>query len=42
MKAVLAALPNEPIPPRRAKSAHVLYDVPAYSEQSAKPAPGPA
>ena len=41
MKAVLAALPNEPIPPGRAKSARVLYDVPAYAEQSAKPAPGP-
>lgn len=41
MKAVLAALPDEPIPPGRAKSARALYDVPPYAEQSAKPAPGP-
>ncbi|MEI9887697.1 MAG: SDR family NAD(P)-dependent oxidoreductase [Rhizomicrobium sp.] len=39
MKAVLAALPDEPIPPARAKSARFLYDVPIYDEQSAKPAP---
>ena len=39
MKAVLAALPDEPIPAARAKSARVLYDVPIYDEQSAKPAP---
>ncbi|HEY0106786.1 MAG TPA: SDR family NAD(P)-dependent oxidoreductase [Rhizomicrobium sp.] len=39
MKAVLAALPDEPIPPGRAKSARALYDVPIYDEQSAKPAP---
>ena len=42
MKAVLAALPDEPVPPARAKSARVLYDVPPYAEQSAKPPPGPA
>ncbi len=42
MKAVLAALPDEPIPPGRAKSAHVLYDVPIYHEQSTKPPPGAA
>lgn len=41
MKALLAALPDEKIPPGRAKSARVLYEVPAYAEQSAKPAPGP-
>ena len=40
MKAQLAALPDETIPPGRAKSARVLYDVPVYVEQSAKPAPG--
>jgi NAD(P)-dependent dehydrogenase (short-subunit alcohol dehydrogenase family) len=39
MKAVLAALPDEPIAPARAKSARGLYDVPIYDEQSAKPAP---
>jgi NAD(P)-dependent dehydrogenase (short-subunit alcohol dehydrogenase family) len=39
MKALLAALPDEPVPPGREKSAHVLYDVPVYREQSAKPAP---
>jgi len=42
MKALLAALPDEPIPPARAKSARMLYDVPPYAEQSAKPAPGPS
>jgi len=42
MKAVLAALPDEPVPPARAKSARMLYDVPPYAEQSAKSAPGPA
>jgi len=42
MKAVLAALPDEPVPPARAKSARVLYDVPPYAEQSAKPAPSTA
>jgi len=41
MKAVLAALPDEAVPPVRAKSARVLYDVPVYAEQSAKPAPKP-
>ena len=41
MKAVLAALPDEPVTPARAKSARVLYDVPPYAEQSAKPAPKP-
>jgi NAD(P)-dependent dehydrogenase (short-subunit alcohol dehydrogenase family) len=39
MKALLAALPDEKVPPGRAKSSHVLYDVPIYAEQSAKPAP---
>src|SRR5262249_45951937 len=39
MKALLAAMPDEPTPPARAKSARVLYDVPVYAEQSAKPAP---
>lgn len=39
MKALLAAVPDEPIPAVRAKSARVLYDVPVYAEQSAKPAP---
>jgi len=39
MKALLAALPAEPVPATRAKSARVLYDVPIYQEQSAKPAP---
>ncbi|MEJ0024866.1 MAG: SDR family NAD(P)-dependent oxidoreductase [Rhizomicrobium sp.] len=39
MKALLAALPDEPVPAGRAKSSHVLYDVPIYAEQSAKPAP---
>ena len=39
MRAVLAALPDEPIPPGRTKSARFLYDVPIYDEQSAKPAP---
>lgn len=33
-KAVLAALPDEPIPPGRAKSARALYDMPIYHEQS--------
>ena len=42
MKAVLAALPDEPVPPARAKSARTLYDVPPYAEQSAKPAPSTA
>lgn len=41
MKALLAALPDEPVPPARAKASHVLYDVPIYAEQSAKPAPKP-
>jgi NAD(P)-dependent dehydrogenase (short-subunit alcohol dehydrogenase family) len=41
MKAMLAALPDEAVPPARAKSARVLYDVPVYAEQSAKPAPKP-
>ncbi len=39
MKALLAALPDEPVPAGRVKSSHVLYDVPIYAEQSAKPAP---
>jgi NADP-dependent 3-hydroxy acid dehydrogenase YdfG len=39
MKALLAALPDEPVPAVRAKSARVLYDVPIYAEQGAKPAP---
>jgi NAD(P)-dependent dehydrogenase (short-subunit alcohol dehydrogenase family) len=39
MKALLAALPDEPVPPTRAKSSAVLYDVPVYAEQSASPAP---
>ncbi len=39
MKALLAALPDEPVPAGRAKSSHVLYDVPIYAEQSAKSAP---
>lgn len=39
MKALLACVPDEPIPAGRAKSSNVLYDVPAYAEQSAKPAP---
>ncbi|HUJ47639.1 MAG TPA: SDR family NAD(P)-dependent oxidoreductase [Rhizomicrobium sp.] len=39
MKALLAAIPDEPIPAIREKSARVLYDVPVYAEQSAKPAP---
>lgn len=39
MRALLAALPAEPVPPARARSARVLYDVPIYQEQSAKPAP---
>jgi NAD(P)-dependent dehydrogenase (short-subunit alcohol dehydrogenase family) len=41
MKALLASLPDEPVPRARAKSAAVLYDVPAYHEQAAKPAPKP-
>jgi len=39
MQALLAALPDEPVPAGRAKSSHVLYDVPIYAEQSAKTAP---
>ena len=39
MKALLASLPDEPVPPARAKSSSVLYDVPVYAEQSVKPAP---
>jgi NAD(P)-dependent dehydrogenase (short-subunit alcohol dehydrogenase family) len=39
MKALLAALPDEPVPSARAKSSAILYDVPIYAEQSAKPAP---
>ncbi len=42
MKALLASLPDEAVPPARAKSSSVLYDVPIYAEQAAKPAPGPA
>jgi NAD(P)-dependent dehydrogenase (short-subunit alcohol dehydrogenase family) len=38
-QALLASLPDEGVPPARAKSAAVLYDVPPYAEQSAKPAP---
>lgn len=37
--AILAAFPDEDVPPARAKSARVLYDMPIYAEQSAKPAP---
>ena len=39
MKALLASLPDEKVPERRAKSSAVLYDVPIYAEQAAKPAP---
>lgn len=39
MEALLASLPDEAVPPARAKSAAVLYDVPPYAEQSAKPPP---
>ena len=39
MQALLASLPDEAVPPARAKSAAVLYAVPPYAEQSAKPAP---
>jgi NADP-dependent 3-hydroxy acid dehydrogenase YdfG len=39
MNALMAALPDEPVPPARAKSARVLYDVPIYAEQSARPPP---
>jgi NAD(P)-dependent dehydrogenase (short-subunit alcohol dehydrogenase family) len=39
MKALLASLPDEPVPPIRAKTSAVLYDVPIYAEQAAKPAP---
>src|SRR5262249_16225339 len=39
MKALLAAIRDEPVPAAREKSAKVLYDVPVYAEQSAKSAP---
>jgi NAD(P)-dependent dehydrogenase (short-subunit alcohol dehydrogenase family) len=39
MRALVAALPAEPAPVARARSARVLYDVPIYQEQSAKTAP---
>ena len=42
MEALLASLPDEPVPPVRAKSSATLYDVPIYAEQAKKPAPGPA
>lgn len=42
LKALLASLPNEPVPPARAKSSATLYDVPIYAEQAKKTAPGPA
>ena len=42
LKALLASLPDEPVPPVRAKSSATLYDVPIYAEQAKKPAPGPA
>ncbi|MFZ1989330.1 MAG: SDR family NAD(P)-dependent oxidoreductase [Alphaproteobacteria bacterium] len=38
-KALLAALPDEPIPPARAKGAANLYSDAVYREQIAKPAP---
>jgi len=38
-KAQLAALPDEPIPPVRAKGAATLYSDAVYREQIAKPAP---
>ncbi len=40
-KALLAALPDEPIPPVRAKGAATLYSDQVYQEQIAKPAPKP-
>lgn len=39
LHALLASLPEEKVPPARAKSSAVLYDVPIYAEQAAKPAP---
>ena len=39
LQALLAALPDESVPAGRARSSAVLYDVPVYAEQSAKPAP---
>ncbi len=42
LEALLASLPDEPVPPVRAKSSATLYDVPIYAEQAKKPAPGPA
>jgi NAD(P)-dependent dehydrogenase (short-subunit alcohol dehydrogenase family) len=39
MKALLASIPEDPVPAGRVKTSHVLYDVPVYAEQSAKPAP---
>jgi len=38
-KALLASLPNEPIPPARQASASTLYDASAYLEQAKKPSP---
>lgn len=38
-KALLAALPDEPIPPARAKGAATLYSDAVYQEQIKKPAP---
>lgn len=38
-KALWASIPDVAVPPARAKSARVLYDVPIYAEQSAKLAP---
>jgi len=38
-KALLAALPDEPIPPARAKGAETLYSDAIYREQITKPAP---
>ena len=40
-KALIAALPDEPIPPVRAKGAATLYSDAVYREQIAKPAPKP-
>lgn len=36
MKALLASLPDEPVPPLRAKTSAALYDVPIYAEAAAK------
>jgi NAD(P)-dependent dehydrogenase (short-subunit alcohol dehydrogenase family) len=42
MEALLASLPDEPVPAVRARSSATLYDVPIYAEQAKKSTPGPA